>query len=90
MTFSRWNLMIMPNLDEEKPMSFSKRFNPLYTMERTKPEVTEEEARGAGGAPIGAAAILAALTAVASSLLKPGMARRNARTCARTFRQCAP
>lgn len=48
-TFSRWHFMIMPNLDEERPMAFSKRFSPVFVLERSnKGEGDDEDGDGSG------------------------------------------
>ena len=52
LTLSRYDLMILPMLDEEKPMSFSRRFNPIYTLERKEAEPLDggedDEGEGSG------------------------------------------
>eukprot|EP00039_Didymoeca_costata_P002731 m.62169 g.62169 ORF g.62169 m.62169 type:complete len:259 (+) comp11491_c0_seq2:106-882(+) len=50
-TFSRWKFVIWPNLEEEKPMAFKKRFQPLFVFEKyedDKEEEEEEEGEGEG------------------------------------------
>jgi len=47
-TFSRWNFMIMPNMDEErKPITLYQRFFPLYELKH-RDEVEEEERKARG------------------------------------------
>jgi hypothetical protein len=49
-TFSRWNFMIMPNMDEErKPITLYQRFFPLYELKH-RDEVEEEDRKARGEA----------------------------------------